>query len=137
MKSKLVILEEILKTFWPLRSYGKFHIGWFKGIKFCHFERFYVSELRYFGNFSICRCKIFLNIEIQTLQNCQNGKFWPLQSTKLISRKIWLVVKSWNFHTVFDYNSDENMAVNFSFFDNVVHSVEITEFYYHVKLTFY
>ena len=44
--------------------------------------------------------KQFINTKNQGLWMCWNGRFCTSKISKLISRKIWMIEKSWNFHTV-------------------------------------
>ena len=41
------------------------------------------------------------NFKIHSCSNGQNGRFWGFKWTKLISRKIWVAEKFWNFHIVY------------------------------------
>ena len=43
--------------------------------------------------------EIFLNIKFRASENAKMAVFHLPESLKLISRKIWMIQKSWNFHT--------------------------------------
>ena len=53
--------------------------------------------------FALWKAKIYQIYKIRSLRNSECGKmadFARVESPKLISRKIWVIEKSWNFHTV-------------------------------------
>ena len=77
------------------------NFGWFQKVKNCNFSNFEVWILLLEYNFILENVKIYQNSKFRAAKMIKIAVFGAIISPKMISRKIWMAVKSWNFHTVY------------------------------------
>ena len=86
--------------FLSLRFYVKSNFG-IPDVENCHFNTFTGSEVWFFMNFyNFEGWNLTISTKLIATKMAKTAFLELLDARKLISRKIWMIEKSWNFHTV-------------------------------------
>ena len=77
------------------------NFGWFQKVKICHFNNFQGFEFWFLEKFHTWKCQMFPKIQNSELLKRSKWLFLGLHNVQMISRKIWVAEKSWNFCFVY------------------------------------
>ena len=85
---------------WYFRFFREINFGHSRSEKSAIFAHLETLNYDFSWNFAILKAEILLKQNQELRKKVKTSTFWHLKSPTLISRKIWVTEKSWNFHTV-------------------------------------